>query len=189
MLEEHHSLLPCPDKKKTTANFQKSDLSCLDRKNFFVKSRGHHTRFLVQKHFFTRQLPSEKNSLFRFEKSRNLRVFPTSPLKISPFLYPEKQQKFTSTIWEASISKIFTSKQTIITPLSSSENFVEYSQSSIKKMGFCWDQYGNQGYFCVFPIGEVGKTLRFRFFSKRKNLFFSGRSRGMKKCFCAKKRV
>ena len=123
--------------KKNTANFQKLDLSCLDRKFFFVKSRGHHTRFLVQKHFFTRQLPSEKNSLFRFEKSRNLRVFPTSPLKISPFLYPEKQQKSTSAVWEAPISKLFTSKQTIITPLSSSENFAESLHSSVKKTGFC----------------------------------------------------
>ncbi len=153
-------------KKKKHREFSKGGPELPRSKNFFVKSRGHHTRFLVQKHFFTRQLPSEKNSLFRFEKSRNLRVFPTSPLKISPFLYPEKQQKSTSAVWEAPISKLFTSKQTIITPLSSSENFAESLHSSVKKTGFCWDQYGNQGYFCVFPIGEVGKTLRFRFFFK-----------------------
>ena len=37
--------------------------------------------------------------------------------------------------------------------------------------------------------GEVGKKLRFLLFSKRKKLFFSGTSREVKKCFCAKKRV
>ena len=132
------------------ANFQKLDLSCLDRKTFFVKSKGHHTRFLVQKHFFTRQLPSEKNSLFRFEKSQNLRVFPTSPLKFSPFLYPEKQQKSTSAVWEASISKFSKSKQTIITPLSSSENFAESLHSSIKKRFFVETNMGNKDTFAFF---------------------------------------
>ena len=37
--------------------------------------------------------------------------------------------------------------------------------------------------------GEVGKTLRFLLFSKRKKLYFSEGSCRVKKCFCAKKQV
>ena len=183
------SALPCLDKKKTTANFQKSDLSCLDRKNFFVKSKEYHTRFLAQKHFFIPRLLPEKNRFLRFEKKRNLRVFPTSPIGKTqnyPWFPYWSQQKPVFLTDECNDSAKFSLEDNGVIIVCLDVKSFEIGASHTALVDFCCFSGYKNG---EILRGEVGKTLRFRLISNRKRLFFSEGSCRVKKCFCTKKRV
>ena len=135
-------------KKKNTAKIQKLDLSSLDQKNFLPNQRVIISASWTKNIFSSDDFFRRKTAFCVLRKAEIWTFFPPLLSKSDYFCVfwnQKKQQKFTTSVSVASIPKLFISKQSMIMPLSSNENFVPSLHSSRKKTDFCLEEVGDHG--------------------------------------------